>query len=228
MQTKVRSRPITATEFKRLREGARVLEADSRGEKVLLTPDNRIIKLFYPRRRFTSAAIYPYALRFWNNARKLHEKGIPTVACEQLRYDSTYRRHVITYPLLPGISLRDLLKDAPDGDGHLTRLAAFLALLHKKGILFRSIHLGNIIVLDNGEFGLIDIADMSIRRYPLGLVKRARNLRHMLHDRTDRNILGRYGYGRFLGRYEADAGIHGCRRRLFRALVGYYAPVMKT
>ncbi len=226
MQTKARIHPISSTEFSRLREGARVLEEDLRGEKVLLTPDNRIIKLFYSRRRFTSATIYPYALRFWNNARKLHEKIIPTVACEQLRYDKQHKRHVITYPLLAGTTLRDCLKETPDGNTYLTKLSAFLAMLHEKGVLFRSIHLGNILVLDNGEFGLIDVADMSIQRRPLGLFKRARNLRHLLHDQADRNSLEQYDYRRFLEQYESDAGITGFRHRLFRSLVSYYAPAM--
>jgi len=226
MQTKARIHPISSTEFSRLREGAKVLEEDLRGEKVLLTPDNRIIKLFYSRRRFTSAAIYPYALRFWKNAQKLTEKGIPTVVCEQIRYDRQNSRHVITYPLLAGTTLRDCLKETPDGKKYLDRLPNFLKIMHAKGILFRSIHLGNILVLDNGEFGLIDIADMSIQRRPLGLFKRARNLRHLLHDQADRNSLDQYGYKRFLEQYESNAGITGFRRRLFRSLVRYYAPAM--
>ena len=101
-------------------------------------------------------------------------------------------------------------------------------MLHEKGILFRSIHLGNILVLENGGFGLIDIADMSLQRRPLGLFKRARNFRHLLHDRADQNSLEQYGYERFLRQYETDASIRGFRRRLFRALVRYYAPAMTT
>ena len=221
---KARSSPISESEFAQLREGARVLEADLRGEKVLLTPDNRIIKLFYSRRRFTSAIIYPYALRFWNNAQRLHEKGIATVSCEQLRHDKAHHRHLISYPLLAGTTLRDCLRETTDRNAYLTRLSAFLALLHRKGILFRSIHLGNILVMDDGGFGLIDIADMSIQRRPLGLIKRARNFRHLLHDKADRNSLEQYGYDRFLARYEGDAGIHGLRRSLFRFLVRHYAP----
>ena len=220
--------PISSEEFRRLREGARVLEMDLRGEKVLLTPDKHIIKLFYPRRRFTSATIYPYALRFWNNAQKLHKKGIPTVTCKQLRYDKQNSRHVITYPLLAGTTLRDCLEQSPDNNDYLTRLSAFLAMLHKKGILFRSIHLGNILVLENGGFGLIDIADMSIQIRPLGLFKRARNFRHLLHDQADRNSLNQYGYERFLRQYETDANINGFRRKLFRTLISYYAPAMKS
>lgn len=228
MPIKARSIPINSAEFDRLRKDARVLEMDLRGEKVLLTPDKHIIKLFYPRRRFTSATIYPYALRFWNHALKLHKKGIPTVRCEQLRYDRQNSRHVITYPLLAGQTLRDCLEKSQDNNDYLTKLSAFLAVLHKKGILFRSIHLGNVLVLEHGGFGLIDIADMSIQRRPLGLVKRARNFRHLLHDQADRNSLEQYGYKRFLKQYEADSGIRGFRRRLFRSLISYYAPAMKS
>ena len=221
------STPISTTEIDRLRAGARVLELDGRGEKVLLTPDNRIIKLFYPRRRFSSAHIYPYAFRFWNNARHLKARGITTVQCQQLRHDRASKRHLITYPLLPGTTLRDCMNAGDCGQQQLKQLAAFMARLHAKGILFRSIHLGNILVLEDGEFGLIDIADMSVRRWPLGLFRRARNFRHLLHDRRDRDTLGQYGYDRFLADYETAAGITGRRSRVLRSLIRRYAPAMK-
>lgn len=221
-----RCTPISTAEFEQMRTGARLLERDPRGEKVLLTPDNHIIKLFYPRRRYTSARIYPYAYRFWNNARQLQEKGIITICCEQLRHDRQHGRHLITYPLLPGTTLRDRLAGIGNGDDYLDKLATWLVTLHAKGILFRSIHLGNILVLDNGDFGLIDIADMSIQQRPLGLLKRARNFRHLLHDRDDRERLREYGYGRLLDNYETAAGIHGYRRTLLRRLIRHYAPAM--
>jgi hypothetical protein len=219
-----RTAPISTAEFAQLRDGARVLECDARGEKVLLTPDNRIIKLFYPRRRFTSAHIYPYAIRFWNNTKRLRDKGITSIECEQLRYDKQQRRHVITYPLLPGTTLRDCLHEGRCGDEHLATLAGFMARLHASGVLFRSIHLGNILVLEDGGFGLIDVADMTVRPWPLGLYRRARNFRHLLHDRRDREILGQYGYHRFLVEYETAAGISGYRSRLLRSLIKRYAP----
>ncbi|HYQ70341.1 MAG TPA: toluene tolerance protein [Gammaproteobacteria bacterium] len=215
---------MTATEFARLRAGARVLERDARGEKVLLTPDKRIIKLFYPRRRFTSARIYPYAIRFWNNAQRLRARGITTLQCEQLRYDRQQRRHVIIYPLLPGTTLRECLQGNHCGDEHLAALAAFMARLHASGVLFRSIHLGNILVLAGGGFGLIDIADMRIRPWGLGLSRRARNFRHLLHDRRDRKILDGYGYRRFLADYEAAAGISGRHSNRLRTLIRRHAP----
>ncbi len=219
-----RATPITAAEFAHLRAGARVLESDARGEKVLLTPDRHIIKLFYPRRRFTSARIYPYAIRFWNNTKHLQARGIATVQCQQLRYDRQQRRHMITYPLLPGTTLRECLQEDRCADEHLTALATFMATLHASGILFRSIHLGNVLVLEDGGFGLIDVADMSIRPWSLGLFRRARNFRHLLHDRRDREILVKYGYHRFLEEYETAAGISGYRSRLLRSLIKHYAP----
>ena len=218
-----RSAPISTTEYAQLRAGARVLESDARGEKVLLTPDRHIIKLFYPRRRFTSARIYPYAIRFRNNAKRLQARGIASVQCQQLRYDRQLRRHVITYPLLPGTTLRECLQGGRCADEQLAALAAFMARLHASGILFRSIHLGNILVLEDGGFGLIDVADMSIRPWRLGLSRRARNFRHLLHDRRDREILAGYGYRRFLEEYETAAGISGWRSRLLRVLIRHHA-----
>jgi len=227
MFTPAECTPIEPQELNQLCTGARVLEADWRGEKVLLTPDNCIIKLFYPRRRITSARLYPYAFRFWNNARRLRAKAIPTVHCEQLRYDGTCGRYLVSYPLLSGTTLRDGLESGVFDAAQLDGLAVFLARLHQLGILFRSIHLGNILVLEKGDFGLIDIADMSIRSRSLGLFARARNFRHLLHDCRDRTLLGAFGYGRLLERYETVAAISGLRHRLFRMLVRCYAPAMK-
>jgi hypothetical protein len=221
-----RATPISSTEFDQLRAGARLLERDGRGEKVLLTPTNHIIKLFYPRRRITSARIYPYAYRFWNNARKLRKKGVISINCEQLRYDRHNGRHLITYPLLPGATLRDRLAKACNGDDYLDKLATYLVTLHTKGILFRSIHMGNILVLENGCYGLIDVADMSTQQRPLGLIKRARNFRHLLHDRGDRERLEEYGYDRLLDNYEKAAGISGYRRKLLQRFIRHYAPAM--
>jgi len=219
-----RCTPISAAEFKQLREGAQLLERDYRGEKVLLTPDNHIIKLFYPRRRFTSAHLYPYAHRFCNNARRLREKGIITVQCEQLRHDRTNGRHLITYPLLPGSTLRDTLGKVSNVDDYLDKLANYMATLHAKGILFRSIHLGNILVLENSDYGLIDIADTNIQQRPLGLRKRARNFRHLLHNKEDRKQFSAYGYNRFIEQYEQAAGISGNRSTQLRKHIQRHAP----
>ena len=224
MRLPPRSTPISAAEISQLRAGARLLERDYRGEKVLLTPDTHIIKLFYPRRRFTSARIYSYAHRFCNNARKLREKGIITVRCDQLRYDRSNHRHLITYPARPGTTLRSRLGETGSPGDYLDKLAGYLVTLHSRGILFRSIHLGNILVLENGDYGLIDIADTNIQQRPLCLRKRARNFRHLLHDREDREQYESYGYRRFMEQYEQAAGICGSRSTRLRKFIRHYAP----
>jgi hypothetical protein len=51
-------------DYLRLREGARVVEGDEFGDKVLLLPDGTYLKLFRRKRLVTSAAWKPYACRF--------------------------------------------------------------------------------------------------------------------------------------------------------------------
>jgi hypothetical protein len=60
-----------------MRAGATVLEADSFGEKVLRLTDGTVLKLFRRKRLFSSAAWYPYARRFADNAAALDRLGIP-------------------------------------------------------------------------------------------------------------------------------------------------------
>jgi len=47
-----------------------------------------------------------------------------------------------------------------------------------RGIYFRSLHLGNIVLTPEGSLGLIDIADLSFQRRPLSKAKARRNLAH--------------------------------------------------
>ena len=65
------------------------------------------------------------------------------------------------YAPLPGSSLSQLAKQ-PDFSWTtiLPELIGFVRELHRKGIYFRSLHLGNIILTPQGSLGLIDIADM--------------------------------------------------------------------
>jgi len=44
---------------------------------------------------------------------------------------------------------------------------------------------GNIILTPNQQFGLIDVADMKIGRFPLGYFKRLRNIKHFLRVKED-------------------------------------------
>ncbi len=54
---------------------------------------------------------------------------------------------------------------------------------------FRSLHLGNVLLMDDGEFGLIDLADMRIYPSALRNALRQRNLKHMQRYPQDRGWL---------------------------------------
>lgn len=188
--------------------GGRLLAWDAHGPKVIATTDGRMVKLFRTKRLFSAARWNPYATRFARNARMLAQRGIPTVTVEAVYRVPELARDAVVYRRLDGETLRDALVSASDAEAGalLDRLATFLATLHAHGILFRSIHFGNVLCLADGELGLIDVADMRVRRCgALTPRQRARNFRHMLRYETDRATLVRHGIDRFVARYGTQA-----------------------
>jgi hypothetical protein len=173
-------------DFLALRKDARVLERDRHGEKVLVLADGSYLKLFRRKRLFTSAAWYPYARRFADNAVALAGRGIPCPEVTGLYRIPGVRRDAVRYRPLEGRTLRQLIGSGADTAGLRARLARFVADLHEAGVYFRSLHLGNIVLMPSGAFGLIDIADLHARRRPLPAHRRRRNLQHLLRDAQDR------------------------------------------
>jgi hypothetical protein len=170
--------------------------------KVFQLHDGNILKLFRLKRFFSSGRLYPFARRFAKNAEKLNHLQIPTV-----RVLSTYRipdleQTAVLYKKLEGTALDDRLADNPVNNELAGRLAVFMANLHKKGVYFRSIHFGNIIILPNDEFGLIDILDMKVHRTQLTFRKRLRNFNHILRNNADRKRM-RPVLDVFLNQYKA-------------------------
>lgn len=180
--------PISHEQFLLLRDKAEVLEADHHGEKVLRLADGNMLKLFRRKRWLSSAALYPYAQRFADNSRALERRSIPCPKILNVFRIAQIQRDVVHYAPLPGITLRQI-------DDELTRsnlrplLGKFIAQLHAKGVFFRSLHLGNIVLTPEGELGLIDIADLRTQRSALGKFKRMRNFQHVLRDPRDQGWL---------------------------------------
>src|SRR5688572_25465009 len=135
-------RRLTQIEYEALRREAQVLSKDEHGDKVLLTPQARIIKLFRRKRLFSSALFYPYANRFADAAVRLASLGIPCPQVEAVYRIPAIRRDAVVYPKLDGTELRRTIKPA-----QLRTLAHFLADLHAKGVYFRAAHFGNLLVL---------------------------------------------------------------------------------
>ncbi|WCD79940.1 toluene tolerance protein [Pseudomonas sp. TUM22785] len=172
-----------------LSSGAEVLERDGHGEKVLLLVDGSILKLFRRKRLLSSTAFYPYAQRFSDNVEQLKHKGIP---CPEMI--GVYRvrgldRDVAHYKPLQGETLRHMKNRLSNGDVLRKRLGIFIAELHARGIYFRSLHLGNIILTPDDELGLIDIADLKSQSKALSQSMRLRNFHHLLRYQEDRNWL---------------------------------------
>jgi tRNA A-37 threonylcarbamoyl transferase component Bud32 len=184
--------PKVGHSFQSLAQGADIVEADTRGPKVLLLPDGSYLKVFRRKRLLSSALWYPYARRFADNAGRLAARGIPCPQVLRVYSFPIIRAHVVHYLPLAGETLRHLIHSTADEatlHALRTQLGGFVAELHAKGIYFRSIHLGNVVRGDDGRLGLIDIADMRIGRSGLSRRLRKRNLAHLLRYKGDTDWL---------------------------------------
>ncbi|UTW09487.1 phosphotransferase [Pseudomonas benzenivorans] len=183
---------LSQKELDGLTENAAVLESDGLGAKVLKLNDGSFLKLFRKRSRWSSETLRPYARRFAENARDLQRLGFTSPEIIQVyALPGPINATAVHYWPLPGKTLRQALsQSSPEQRRALVeRFGELLAKLHEAGVYFRSVHLGNVLVLPDGQFGLIDLADMRIGRFPLSLGKRQRNLKHMRRYAEDNRWL---------------------------------------
>lgn len=175
-------------DYLHLREGAKVIEADRYGDKVLLLADGTYLKLFRRKRLLSSAAWYPYARRFADNIRALSRLGIPVPEVIEVYRLPRIERDAVHYRALEGETIRRMVAQGiPEAEALTLRreIRAFIDHLHDLGIYFRSCHLGNVVRTPKGQLGLIDVADMKIGSASLGPLKRRRNYHHILRDKRD-------------------------------------------
>ncbi len=192
--------------FEALTQGARILEQDHFGIKVMRLPDDRILKLFRRKRLLSSQIWSPLAVRFKQNSEALIRRGIPTVQIDQIFELPHLHRQAVLYQALPGSTLRDWIDqradEAVDVRQQIEAYGAFVAQLHDCGILFRSLHLGNVLVTNDGTLALIDIADMTLRRSgALSTSQRKRNFKHITRYPIDRKHLLKAGVDIFANAY---------------------------
>lgn len=168
-----------------LRASASVLERDLHGEKVLQLEDGNYLKLFRRKRLISSAAWYPYAQRFADNAAELKLRGIPCPEVIGVFRISGFSRDAARYLPLAGKTLRQLIEADAAPPDLPEMLGRFVARLHESGIYFRSLHLGNIVLTPSGTLGLIDVADLRTQNRALDNNQRKRNLQRLRRDPPD-------------------------------------------
>lgn len=194
-------RIVTAQELESWLATGEVLERDSHGSKVVRLVDNRFLKIFRSRHPLL-ARWRPEAQRFVCNAERLQTLGIATpqiIECAWLEKDRGINA-CIYYPL-EGTPLDCLFKEQRARfDALLPAFATYIRQLHESGIYFRSLHLGNVLLLPEGGFGLIDFLDLRFKRRPLrrGLVRR--NFAH-LHNYLKRRKVERFPWDELLSYY---------------------------
>lgn len=186
-----------------LRAHAHVLEFDLHGEKVLRLADGSFLKLFRRKRLISSAAWYPYAQRFADNALALAQRGVPCPVVTGVYRIPCIGRDAVRYRPLEGRTLREIVRSGADSGALRAGLGRFVARLHEAGIYFRSLHLGNIVLTPSGEFGLIDIADLRAGRRPVAQNRRRRNLQHLSRNPQDRAWLHAGGEAEFERAYHS-------------------------
>jgi len=176
-------RIVTAQELESWLASGSVLEKDGRGPKVVALENGMFLKIFHTRRHPILARLQPAARTFDKNAQYLQRLGIAAPHVVDAFWINRARGlSGCLYRPLPGQSIEQLfISDPRQVMQILDSLAYFIRRLHQQGIYFRSLHLGNILRLPTGDFGLIDILDLRIKRRPLNKWLIKRNFQHMRH-----------------------------------------------
>jgi serine/threonine protein kinase len=170
---------LTAPALAALVASGKVLEASFKlGPKVIDLGHGHYFKLLRVKSRFSTWGLLNPAKRFARNAEKLRALGIPTVTVEALCHLPDKKCWGVRYQGLEGRTLRELVKRGELTDAQLDQLVSFIKTLHERGVYFRGLHIGNILLTPDGQLGLIDILDCYFRPY-LFAFQRQRNFKHL-------------------------------------------------
>lgn len=199
---------ISLEDYQTIVDRSVILERDKHGLKVLETSDGYIVKLFRRKRFFSSALFNPYSSRFVANAKTLKKLGFHTVDVVKVSYCKTIKRTLVMYRPIPGQALRSALRDQSSSAKIMGKFIVLLAALHDKGVLFRSIHLNNIIISDDSnKLGLIDFADLKIYSKGLSRAMRLRNFKHLTRYKADQESIKNFGVDRFIDLYFSSSSL---------------------
>ena len=160
----------------------KIYEQDQYGIKVAKLKNNDFIKIFRVKNLFSITHFFSYARSFARNAERLKKLGIPTIKVKQLYHIQNSNKSAVVYEPLEGQTITEALHSKSFSITLAKDLGVFIAQLHEKGIYFRGLHLGNIVLTPDNKMGLIDIADMTIFPWPLDCRRRLRNFSRFWRD----------------------------------------------
>jgi len=193
--------------FLSLVKGGTVVTINGGGVSVVLTKDNRYIKIFRPPSRFSSDFFSPRPLRFEKAVRSLEARNIHTVLDLEMYWVPCMKRHVAYYTPLPGKELRTAIGDTQNPDSLISGFAQFLADIHRQGIYFRGINFSNVLLCTDGQYGLIDVGSVQTHKQSLGADLRARNFKHPLAYLQDKDAIERFGIIKLVKSYLEAAAL---------------------
>jgi hypothetical protein len=174
-------------------------KADDLGHRKTFHKKNEIIKIFNVRGLISSGFFNTYASRIIKNSLKLKIYDIPSIEItNELIFQYNRRLSGVSYKYIPGTTYRDLSHQITMD--MITDLANYISNIHKKGIYFRAMHLGNIL-LHNKKLFLIDIAKIHFYPWPLFVFTRARAFRRMIKYQDDIKNFGLINYKNLISEY---------------------------
>ncbi len=218
---------ISRDEFQQLQQQGEILERDGHGPKVLRLNAERYLKIFYHRSPWASSRLISRATKFARNARNLQKRSITTVTIIETFAVPAANCDCVIYQGLAGDTVRarlqagsQLTESQPPADSQNKsfhhRLGVYIAELHRRGVLFRSLHMGNIIVQPDGQLGLIDIADLRLNVFSLNQWQRIRNFQHVFRYQADRQLIDLHAFTE--GYLSGVSAKQGSREKLAAAI----------
>lgn len=198
-------------------------KADDLGHRKTFHKKNEIIKIFNVRGLISSGFFNTYASRIIKNSLKLKKYDIPSIEItNELVFQYNKRLSGVSYKYIPGTTYRDLShKITMD---MITDLANYISNIHKKGIYFRAMHLGNIL-LHNKKLFLIDITNIHFYPWPLFVFTRARAFRRMIKYQDDIKNIGLINYKNLISEYMNSSKFNYFERIRFQLYLTIFSKI---
>jgi hypothetical protein len=200
-----------------------VEKADDLGHRKTFHKKNEIIKIFNVRGYISSGFFNTYASRIIKNSIRLTEHEIPSIEItNELAFQYNKRLSGVSYKYIPGKTYRDLGNKITKE--MIADLAKYISIIHKKGIYFRAMHLGNIL-LHNKKLFLIDIAKIHFYPWSLFIFTRARAFRRMIKYQDDIKHFGLMNYKNLISEYMISSKFNHFERIRFQLYLTIFSKI---